>query len=163
MQIFPISKEQLYIVKDLAYRIWPSAYASILSEAQLEYMLSNFYSLDSLEKQIDNGLVFLVVDSDGTFIGFASYELHHSGTTKTKLHKLYVLPATQGTGLGKKLLEEVAEKAIAAKDTHLFLNVNKYNIAKNFYEKQHFKVIQEEVIPIGNDYIMDDYVMEKEI
>ena len=29
MQIFPISKEQLYIVKDLAYRIWPSAYASI--------------------------------------------------------------------------------------------------------------------------------------
>ena len=42
----------------------------------------------------------------------------------------------------------------------LFLNVNKYNKAKIFYEKLGFVISKEEVIDIGNDYVMDDYVME---
>jgi hypothetical protein len=41
----------------------------------------------------------------------------------------------------------------------VFLNVNKYNKAKFFYEKLGFTITKEEVIDIGNDYVMDDYVM----
>jgi hypothetical protein len=39
------------------------------------------------------------------------------------------------------------------------LNGNKYNKAKFFYEKLGFIITKEEVIDIGNNYIMDDYVM----
>jgi hypothetical protein len=42
----------------------------------------------------------------------------------------------------------------------VFLNVNKYNKAQYFYSKLGFAIIKEEVIDIGNDYVMDDYVME---
>jgi ribosomal protein S18 acetylase RimI-like enzyme len=38
------------------------------------------------------------------------------------------------------------------------LNVNRYNPAKDFYEKLGFKIILEEDIPIGQ-YWMNDYVM----
>lgn len=163
MLIYSITQEQLPIVRDLAYKIWPHAYGSILSVAQLDYMLDNFYSLESLAQQMDNGHVFMMAEIDSKIVGFASYELHHGGSTKTKLHKIYVLPETQGSGLGKKLIEEVAQKAIAAQNTHLFLNVNKYNSAQKFYEKLEFTITQEEVIPIGNGYVMDDYVMEKKL
>jgi hypothetical protein len=43
------------------------------------------------------------------------------------------------------------------------LNVNKYNSAQDFYKKLGFCIDYEEVIDIGNGYVMDDYVMEKEL
>ena len=68
-----------------------------------------------------------------------------------------------GQGLGKLLLQEVETRAKLAQNKFLFLNVNKYNKAKEFYEKLNYKVIKDEVIDIGKGYVMDDYVMEKGI
>jgi ribosomal protein S18 acetylase RimI-like enzyme len=42
----------------------------------------------------------------------------------------------------------------------IFLNVNKNNEARFFYEKLGFSLVKEEVIAIGQGYVMDDYVME---
>ena len=79
---------------------------------------------------------------------------------RTKIHKIYVLPETQGTGVGKLFFNLVVEKAKENNQIAVFLNVNKYNNAKQFYEKLGFTITKEEVIDIGNNYIMDDYVME---
>jgi hypothetical protein len=38
--------------------------------------------------------------------------------------------------------------------------VNRYNKARQFYEKMGFVVIGEEDIDIGNNYLMNDYIME---
>ncbi|MDI9309338.1 MAG: GNAT family N-acetyltransferase [Limnohabitans sp.] len=163
MQIILTTKPQLKIIQDLAYKIWPDAYAEILSEAQLDYMLENFYSIASLENQFENGHIFLLAEENGQYLGFASYEINCKAIGKTKLHKIYVMPNTQGKGVGKFLLEEVEDRAKQAGNSILFLNVNKYNKAQKFYENKGFLITQEEVIPIGNDYIMDDYVMEKSL
>ena len=45
--------------------------------------------------------------------------------------------------------------------TELELNVNKYNSAIAFYKKKNFRIIKEELIDIGEGYVMDDYVMRK--
>jgi ribosomal protein S18 acetylase RimI-like enzyme len=73
------------------------------------------------------------------------------------------LPETQGTGVGKLLFNLVKEKAKENNQKAVFLNVNKYNKAKQFYEKLGFTITKEEVIDIGKNYIMDDFVMEIEI
>lgn len=163
MHIFQIHKDQLSVIRDLAYTIWPIAYGTILSQEQLTYMLDKFYNLEALELQQEQGQVFLLAEEDEIFYGFAAYELNCSAPGKTKLHKIYVLPNTQGKGIGKQLLDEVIEKALAAKNHTLFLNVNKYNKAKSFYEHIGFEVIADEVIDIGQGYVMDDYVMAKQI
>ena len=162
MNIVVATKEQLAIVKNLAYKIWPNAYETILSKAQLDYMLEMIYSIDSLEKQFDNGHIFLLIEDDQNFIGFASYELNCNNSNKTKLQKLYVLPEIQGKGIGKQVIDYIKEKVVLSNNLALFLNVNKFNKAKDFYQKYGFQIIKEEVIDIGNDYIMDDYVMEIE-
>jgi len=160
MNIVVANKEQLAIVKNLAYIIWPNAYETILSKAQLDYMLEMIYSIDSLEKQFDNGHIFLLIEDDQNFIGFASYELNCKNSNKTKLQKLYVLPEIQGKGIGKQVIDYIKEKVVLSNNLALFLNVNKFNKAKDFYQKYGFQITKEEVIDIGNNYIMDDYVME---
>lgn len=160
MNIVVATKEQLAIVKNLAYKIWPNAYETILSKAQLDYMLEMIYSIDSLEKQFNNGHIFLLIEDNQNFIGFASYEINCNNSNKTKLQKLYVLPEIQGKGIGKQVIDYIKEKVVLSNNLALFLNVNKFNKAKDFYQKYGFQIIKEEVIDIGNNYIMDDYVME---
>ena len=155
-----INKKQLPIVKDLAYAIWPSAYREILSAEQLNYMLDNFYSIESLESQMDKGQVFELLFEDSNVVGFVAYELNCNETGLLKIHKIYLLPETQGKGFGKFMIDEVIKIAKSNQQKGVFLNVNKYNNAQFFYQKLGFIITKEEVIDIGNNYIMDDYQME---
>ena len=154
-----INKNQLPIVKDLAYAIWPSAYREILSAEQLNYMLDNFYSIENLENQMDKGQVFELLFEDSNVVGFVAYELNCNETGLLKIHKIYLLPETQGKGFGKFMIDEVIKIAKSNQQKGVFLNVNKYNNAQFFYEKLGFTIAKDEVIDIGNDYVMDDYVM----
>ena len=61
---------------------------------------------------------------------------------------------------GKSMIDEVIIIAKSNNQKGIYLNVNKYNIAKFFYEKVGFNIVKEEVIDIGNGFVMDDYVME---
>ena len=155
-----ITKNQLPIVKDLAYAIWPSTYGEILSVEQLNYMLDNFYSIDNLEHQMDKGQIFELLFEDKNVVGFVAYEFNCKETSLLKIHKIYLSPEMQGKGFGKFMIDEVIKIAKNNHQKGVFLNVNKYNKAQFFYKKLGFTITKEEVIDIGNEYIMDDFVME---
>ena len=160
MKLTALKIEQLPIVIDLTKKIWPVAYGEILSKAQLDYMIEKFYNETDLQELMQKGHVFyLAQDDKDNYVGFVSYEIN-SEPNKTKIHKIYVLPETQGTGLGRQFFELVKEKAIENHQNAIFLNVNKYNNAIHFYTKLGFTKVKDEVIDIGNGYVMDDYVME---
>lgn len=160
MKIVLCKIEQLNVVIDLTKKIWPVAYGEILSKSQLDYMIDKFYNEPALRELVQKGHVFyLAQDDNDNYVGFVSYEIN-SEPNKTKIHKIYVLPETQGTGLGRQFFELVKGKAIENNQKAIFLNVNKYNNAIHFYTKLGFVKVKDEVIDIGNGYIMDDYVME---
>lgn len=160
MKLTALKIEQLSIVIELTKKIWPVAYGEILSKAQLDYMIHKFYNETALRELMQKGHVFyLAQDDNDNYVGFVSYEIN-SEPNKTKIHKIYVLPETQGTGLGRLFFELVKEKAIENHQCAIFLNVNKYNNAIHFYTKLGFTKVKDEVIDIGNGYVMDDYVME---
>ena len=160
MKFKALKIEQLPIVINLTKKIWPVAYAEILSKAQLDYMLDKFYNEIALRELLHKGHFFyLAQDDKNNYVGFVSYEIN-SEPNKTKIHKIYVLPETQGTGLGRQFFELVKTKAIENNQKSIFLNVNKYNKAIHFYTKLGFTKVKDEVIDIGNGYVMDDYVME---
>jgi ribosomal protein S18 acetylase RimI-like enzyme len=160
MKLVKANSENIQIIIELTKKIWPVAYGKILTMAQLDYMIDKFYNETALLELIDKGHVFyLAQDDNGKEVGFVSYELN-SELNKTKIHKIYVLPETQGTGLGRQFFELVKEKAIENHQSAIFLNVNKYNNTIHFYTKLGFTKVKDEVIDIGNGYVMDDYVME---
>lgn len=151
--------QDIPVIRDLSLRIWPDTYGAILSAEQLDYMLDMMYSEPALRRQMNEGQQFILISENNIPLGFAAYGKMQDDTT-WKLHKIYVLPDTQGKGLGKKLLEYVitAVKKLGAKE--LILNVNRYNKAQQFYERLGFTVLREEDINIGNGYFMNDYVMQ---
>lgn len=158
IQIRMAGIEDIPTIRSLAFDIWPIAYKDILTVEQLDYMLELIYSPEAISSQIiDKKHQFLVIEKEGSPLGFASYNKLEEGVFK--LQKLYVQPATQGMGLGKALLDKVKQLVLTAGASELHLNVNKNNKAISFYEKQGFSIYKEEQIPIGRGYIMDDYAM----
>lgn len=149
MKLIQIKANQLPIVIELTKKIWPVAYGTILSKAQLDYMIQKFYNETALQELMQKGHVFyLAHDEKENYVGFVSYEIN-SVPDKTKIHKIYVLPETQGTGLGRQFFELVKEQAKENNQKAIFLNVNKYNNALHFYTRLGFTIIKDEVIDIG--------------
>ena len=166
ISIIPATEAQFPIIQTIAHQTWPTTFAAILSPTQIDYMLEMMYSTDSLNTQVnDKNHIFLLAQESetGNYLGFLSYELNYKGALKTKIHKIYLLPASQGKGVGKQFMDAVAERAKAGQDNTLSLNVNRHNKAIQFYERMGFKHVANETIDIGNGFIMDDYVMEKPV
>lgn len=151
-------------IRTIAKEVWPIAYGAILSREQLDYMMEMMYSVPSLQKQSgEKGNHFILATENDIPVGFAAYEFNYNKKPKTKIHKIYILPNQQGKGIGKELIDFIINKAKERHQKTLILNVNKKNIAIRFYERIGFTISFEEVIDIGNGYVMDDYVMEKSI
>lgn len=157
-------KEQIPLIRKLAEELWPNAFASILTAKQISYMMEMMYSEESLETQMNEGHQYAIVSENKKDIGYVSYEINHNNSDKTKIHKLYLLSNKQRRGIGKIVLDYVVSEAKKSKNKALFLNVNKQNQrAINFYRKHHFILIKEEVISIGEGFVMDDFVFELDL
>lgn len=162
MQIRKADLKDFEIINNLALNTWPDAYGKILSQEQITYMLDEMYSITAITDQISiKGHHFLILSNDEKDLGFAAYELNYlSGVTK--LHKLYVLPETQGMGAGRLLIAKVEEAAKSNGNDSVILNVNRFNDAVIFYTKNGYVKVKEEDINIGNGYLMEDFVMQKQ-
>ena len=154
------TEKDIQTIQNLAKESWNSAYANILEQKQLDYMLDLMYSQETLKTHFENpNYQYYLIQEDEVFLGFIGFEFHKEPET-TKLHRIYFLKEAQGKGLGKKALEFVKSETEKSGDKRLTLTVNKSNKAKNFYESQGFRVYDEAVFDIGNGYVMDDYLME---
>lgn len=127
-------------------------------------MLDLFYSTKAFHENVNQKRhhFLLAIDTD-VCVGFASYEHNYTQKPITRIHKIYILPETQGKGIGKLLLDKIES---FAKENHcntLSLNVNRYNKALTFYQKSGFKTVLEEDILLDHGYKMEDYRMEKEL
>ena len=139
-------------------KTWEPTYGEILSKDQIDYMFNKIYSPGALKEQMLTGQHFLMLLNGANPEGFAS--VAEEEPEKFKLHKIYVLPSTQGTGAGKFLLQAAENYVSGAGGKVLALNVNRYNKAKSFYEKQGYAIVGEKDIPIG-PYWMNDFILEK--
>ncbi len=164
MEIKEASFEDIPAIQKLAETIWPDAYGSIISSEQLHYMLNLIYSEKSLTAQIEKEHQFILAIENNEAIGFASFsQKNDTEFTTFRLHKIYVLSNVPTKGIGSFLLSYVCNESIMQGGTQLELNVNKYNPAMQFYLKKGFTVLRDEVIDIGEGYVMDDYVMVKKL
>jgi ribosomal protein S18 acetylase RimI-like enzyme len=150
-------------IEAIARQTWPAAYSAILTTEQLAYMLDLFYCHEALSQDVSqkNHLYFLVF-LEGKAVGFAGIQHHYLPNT-TKIHKLYILPQYQRLNIGKQLLDFVSKRTKEAGGNSLTLNVNRYNSAKLFYEKQGFTVLRSEDILLDFGYVMEDFVLTKSL
>ena len=155
------SVNDIPLIRELTYQVWPQTYAGLLSQEQIDYMLEMMYSTSSLEKQMRDGAQFLFVYNEKDPVGFASYQEMEPGIYK--LHKIYVLPSQQRRGLGRFVIDHIMEEIRKQNAKALQLQVNRHNNAKDFYERLGFTAIDEINLDIGKGFFMRDYIMEKKL
>ena len=161
-EIRKATSNEIPIIRELTFKVWPQTYASILSKEQIDYMLEMMYSNKSLALQMAEGSQFIIVQDTKKPVGFASYK--PVAINIYKLDKIYILQTQQGKGIGKFVIDYILQQIKDRGAESLQLQVNRNNInAKSFYEKIGFRIIQEADFEIGNGYFMNDYVMEKKV
>ncbi|MBX2921190.1 MAG: GNAT family N-acetyltransferase [Chitinophagaceae bacterium] len=152
------------LIRELTFQIWPVTYKSILSPQQMEYMLERMYSVPSLEHQMRTLEHRFII---GCYMeepaAFASYSPQSREAGIYRLHKIYILPSMQGKGAGREIINHITDEILQDGATILELNVNRFNNAKSFYEKMGFEVYRTEDKDIGNGYFMNDYVMRRQL
>ena len=81
-----------------------------------------------------------------------------------KLHKCYLLPEVHGHGYGSLLLKHCEGEVRRLGAHRLMLAVNKHNAkAVTAYRRNGFTVVQAVITDFGNGFVMDDYIMAKDM
>lgn len=150
-------------ISEMAARIWPSAYGAILTPGQIEYMLSWMYDPARIRQDLAEGIDFRWILDAGERVGFlAAGPIPPDGVCP--LHKCYLLPETQGRGLGSRALELLFTDLAAAGAVAVELRVNRHNHAAiGFYRKNRFITHAEDCREIGGGFVMDDFLMRREL
>ncbi len=156
------TKEQIQILADTAKTVWHEAYKNIISLNQINYMIEKFQSFTSLVKAINkNKYIYYLVKDDNVIIGYIGL---HEEDNKMFLSKLYILKKYRGKQVASKTFEFIEHLSRNRKLKAIWLTVNKNNKhAIIVYKHKGFVVTKTQITDIGNGFVMDDFVFEKEI
>jgi ribosomal protein S18 acetylase RimI-like enzyme len=162
MEIRNALPEDLNQISELARIVWYASFTSIISRAQIEYMLSLKYTPEKMRADMqDHNAVYLKLEGDGQLMGFASFKPSEEPNLLL-LDKIYVHPEQQRKGYGTMLMSQVEKIARDERFEGMILVVNKSNQrAIQAYEKAGFKVMRTETIDIGGGFIIEDHFMMK--
>lgn len=162
IEIGPLRLDEVEALVDLASRIWHAHYPGIITPAQIEYMLEQRYRPVLVRQFLARGDIWLAARAEGVLVGFAHGHPLTGGDYK--LDKLYVDLDWQRHGIGGALIRELAARVLARGYGRLVLRVNRQNqSAIDAYLKYGFTVVTIHLEDIGGGFIMDDYVMTKEL
>ena len=153
--------EQLKQIEALAEIIWREHYTPIIGIEQVDYMLEKFQSVETMQSQIDEGYSYYLVHKNNTPVGYFSIQKRDDAMF---LSKLYVLKFNRGQGIGKASMDYITQQAKATACSKITLTVNRNNENTiNAYGALGFENVGELVADIGNGFVMDDYLLEKQI
>lgn len=132
-------------------------YDPIIGPEQNDYMIALFQSPEAISGQIEDGYRYFEVYKKDKLAGFFSFKLKKD---ELYLSKFYVSEKERGNGIGRKIVNFLITEAKLNDLNRISLNVNRNNPTVNIYESLDFRAVREEKNPIGNGFVMDDYVYE---
>ena len=148
----------LTTIESLARDIWTESYEGIVPRAQTDYMVERFQTAPALREQIGKGYTYLIVTVDGVPAGYCGYVPDDKGLF---LSKIYISKDYRGSGLSTKLFDRLRVIARSLGKDRVHLTVNRNNAhAISVYEHEGFVGVGTADTPIGEGFVMNDYLME---
>jgi len=154
VEISKVKEEELGKIAELAYITWNQHYPAIISQVQIDYMLTQMYNLESLKNQQNQGHHFYLIKENESNIGFISVSKQAEGHF---IHKFYILQEKAGKGVGARVFEKIL---FLYSPKEIRLTVNRQNHKSiNFYFKLGFVIERVADFDIGSGFVMNDFVM----
>ena len=166
IEMIPVkTDEQIAVLCKIAERVWHLTYDALLPEGQVEYMLDKFQSPHAVKEQMKtlNYRYYMAVIG-GENAGFIGFSPRYEGREEMFLSKVYLLPEFRGQGAVREMFGLVERETRREGLKKIRLTVNKENThAVEVYEHYGFRTAEKVVTDIGNGYVMDDFIMVKEL
>ncbi len=149
-------KNDIPTISGLASVIWNQHYPSIIGQPQIDHMLEMMYS----EKTIADQLLFkkqtyYLIRVNNSTVGFISVKEEKNG--EWFIHKFYIDQTKAAKGIGSMVFKQLLQLIQPIK---ISLTVNRQNHKSiNFYFKLGFKIHSIADFDIGNNFVMNDFVM----
>lgn len=162
LKLVKTKQDELIEIATLANLIWNDHYPAIVGQRQVDYMLGKMYSQEALLDQLLNkNQQFYFVQDGENKLGFISisYNKHEE---EVFIHKFYILSQRQKSGIGSAVMRLIQELFPSAKYYRLTVNRQNYK-SINFYFKNGFIIERVEDFDIGNGYLMNDFIMVKQV
>ena len=153
----------------MAGQIWREYWPARIGEAQTEYMVEKFQSLQAIKRDMaenDYEYGFLVAtehDEDGSEKSIVGFTGGHNEpeTNRFFISKIYLFADARGHGYARRVVEFYEDLCFARGLDAMYLTVNKYNeLGIRAYQGTGFETIDSVETDIGEGFIMDDYIME---
>lgn len=157
------SESQIALVAQIAEPIWYATYEPIIGSDAVAYMIDKFQSVPAIHRQLrEEGYAYYLICADEKAVGFIGLVPHKE--EKMFLSKLYVQPEYRGQGIPRAAFAFIGELCRKEGLRHIYLTVNKQNThAIEVYKHHGFYEIDAVVSDIGCGYVMDDYILQKDI
>jgi N-acetylglutamate synthase-like GNAT family acetyltransferase len=147
-QIRPIEISDVESVAAVAFQSWQSTYGNIYPQDVIQQFVSRAYSKDNLTRSVESDskrayrLFHVALDSVGDVVAFSHVIPDPKDEESYELVRIYALPQTHGTGVGRALLRHLLDSVPTL--TELFAWVERDNtIGRKFYARNGFKMVDE--------------------
>lgn len=162
MEVVRVKEEEMPCLAELASRVWHEYFPCILTEEQIDYMVERFQSLNAMTDQVEHqGYAYYFLQDGGETVGYMGIRPEEETIF---LSKLYLTKENRGKGYASQAFSFLEEYGRRTGKKAIWLTVNKYNDHTiSVYRHRGFQTVRSQVSDIGDGYVMDDYVMEKEI
>ena len=161
----------------LADEIWHEYWPARIGQAQTDYMIEHFQSLDAIRRQMAEEAYeywLLAVDADDAdpdnpwrladgraIVGFTGGH-DEPETDRFFISKIYLLACERGKHYATQVIEFYTALCRERGFRAMYLTVNKYNeMGVRAYTAKGFETIECVETDIGGGFIMDDFIMEK--
>lgn len=154
------SPDELKSLSSFARAIWEEHFPRIIGMAQVQYMLTHFQSAEAMLDQIKSGYSYYRLYKNGEPCGYFAICPHEDFMY---LSKFYMKAEFRRRGIGTKMMNFIENEALSSGLNKIRLNVNKHNFAVDVYKHLGFKIAYDEITKLECGFVLDDYVMEKEL
>ena len=163
VKILPVtSPTRKMAVVSLAQIIWNEWFPSIISQEQINYMVEKFQSMPAIDEAIrEKGYEYFLMILGDTPIGYMGVAPDDGALLLSKLYLMKPFRGQRRSNLFFDRAEEVAKEKGFSK-VRLFVNRHNYNSIR-VYLRKGYRIVDEIKTDIGEGFICDDFLMEKEI
>lgn len=182
----PVSNdEELVRLEKVAREIWLGYWPPIIGREQTEYMIDNLHSVEKMKSDIENlGYRFwFLKDAEGNCVGYTGGAaeilngdpahddafnhndvVHKRWNRRFFISKIYLYPEQRGKHYASQVIAFYEDLCRRENLDAMYLTVNVDNeLGKRAYLGNGFEVADKHASPIGHGFVMDDYIMAKEI
>ncbi|MBR5974302.1 MAG: HAD-IA family hydrolase [Clostridiales bacterium] len=164
VQVLPVtSPTRRMAVASLAEIIWNEYFPKIISQEQVNYMVQKYQSLPAITKAIaEEGYQYFLLVLGDTPIGYLG--LLPEDDDVMLLSKIYLMKPFRGQRRSVVLFEQAERTAreMGKKKIRLFVNKRNY-VPLRVYLRMGYRIEKEVKTDIGEGFVCDDFMMEKEL